>query len=435
MGHRFAAATVLGAACLAAAASAAAADWPAGLRLGGFVSQGWLNTSESEYLVPRSQDGTAEMTEAAVTVSATPADRLRVGVQLLARNFGDEGDDRVILDWGYLDYRWRDLLGVRAGKVKLPLGLYNEQRDLDFLRTGVFLPQAVYNEGMREFVLAYEGLGGYGSLPLGAAGELDYHLYAGTLNVPDASRGFWAANYEPQAETLEPLVETVVAAERDVDAADVEATFSGIVSPRVTFPYVWGGAAVWAPPLPGLRLGGSVLTGRFTYRAELRYDVAVRDPGAGTVARSPFGLDVDETWDINRIAVWSAEYAWRDLLLAAEFYDEQIEVSTPAGWYAAADWRTGAGFSLAVHYSCYWRDKHDRDGAALAELGLPGHYGWQKDLAAGVRVDLDDRWLVKAEYHRLDGLALARWRSLQAEAADPGARRWGMITVRTTVHF
>jgi len=142
---------------MAAVPFAPAGEIGENLFLNGFVSQGYLNTSENNYLVPRSVNGTAAFTEAAITLSARPMDRLRVGIQFLGRNFGDAGNDQVVIDWAYGDYRWKDQLGFLAGKVKLPFGLYNEGRDVDMLRTSIFLPQSVYNEKQRDFILAYEG--------------------------------------------------------------------------------------------------------------------------------------------------------------------------------------------------------------------------------------------------------------------------------------
>ena len=37
-------------------------------------------------------------------------------------------------DWFDLDYRWKDWLGLRAGRVKLPYGLYNDTSDIDAAR-------------------------------------------------------------------------------------------------------------------------------------------------------------------------------------------------------------------------------------------------------------------------------------------------------------
>ena len=128
-------------------------------------------------LLGEATNGTSAFTEAAITVTAQPMDRLRVGIQFLGRSFGSSGGDQVVIDWAYGDYRWKDQLGFRAGKVKLPFGLYNEGRDVDMLRTCIFLPQSIYNERMRDFILAYEGAGAYGNFP--QPGQLEHDRFQG----------------------------------------------------------------------------------------------------------------------------------------------------------------------------------------------------------------------------------------------------------------
>jgi hypothetical protein len=420
---------------LALAGQAGAQALDEAIRVGGFVSQGYLNTRGSEYLVPRSREGTAEMFEAAITMTAQPVDRLRVGVQFLARNFGDSGNGSAVVDWAYLDYRWDDRLGLRGGKVKLPFGLYNEQRDLDILRTGVFLPQSVYSEYLRDFALAYEGLGAYGSLVSGA-GDVDYHLFAGTLNVPDAGAGYWKNIFERNAESSEDAIADLVEQERNLAPGSATATFAGVVDPVITFPWIWGGALVWEPPLDGLRLGGSFLTGRFLYEADARYDVDIAPAMPGDpIGYTSFTLPVRDDQDMDHLLVFSAEYTWRDIMLATEYYDERIGHDTPAGWYVLADWRARPGVSLAATWSEYWGNKHDRGGDFYEGLGLPAYYGWQQDLTGAVRFDLNDHWLVKFEYHLIDGVNQTRTGSVADAAADPAPRHWGMFAARTTVHF
>jgi hypothetical protein len=138
----------------------------------------------------------------------------------------------VVIDWAFGDYRWKDQLGFRAGKVKLPYGLYNEGRDVDMLRTSIFLPQSIYNERMRDFILAYEGAGAYGSLASGIGG-FDYHVFGGTLNVPDAGAGYWRNNFEQGAVTFEPQIADIVEAERNLVPGSATATFAGIVDPVI----------------------------------------------------------------------------------------------------------------------------------------------------------------------------------------------------------
>ncbi|WP_419656180.1 uncharacterized protein Dvar_52810 [Desulfosarcina variabilis str. Montpellier] len=74
---------------------------------------------------------------------------------------------KVTLDWAYGDYRWKDWLGIRAGRLKLPVGLYNDIRDMDMLRTNIVMPQGIYRDLLRETSNAANGGGLYGNVYLG----------------------------------------------------------------------------------------------------------------------------------------------------------------------------------------------------------------------------------------------------------------------------
>jgi hypothetical protein len=398
------------------------------LFVSGFVSQGYLNTSENDYLVPRSVNGTAEYTEAAVTMVARPADRLRVGMQFLARNFGDTGNGTVVVDWAYGDYRYRDWLGVRGGKIKLPFGFYNEGRDVDMLRTTVFLPQSIYNEKMRDFILAYNGVGVYGNTEAGGWGEIDYHVYGGTLTVPDATRGFWHELYTEGGIDFEQEVAELVGGAAGYPAT---AEFRAIDDETVSFPWVYGGALTWATPLEGLRLGATAMRGQYNFRGNFRYDVLL-DTGqpSGLPEFQVFTLELDETSDIDHIAVASLEYARDRWQLASEYYHERINDADGYGWYVQGGWQTTRRLALALTYGEVRADeRYSTQGI------LPAYYSWQKDFTVSLRYDLNDHWLVKFERHFLDGVALAQRRSLAENLADPLAKSWGMYAAKVTFHF
>ena len=105
-----------------------------------FLSQGFLYSNRNNYLAD-TETGTFQFNELGINFAADLTDRLRLGIQLAARDLGDMDNDKVVIDWAYADYRWRDWLGIRVGKMRLPLGFYNKTRDLDMLRTFIFLPQ------------------------------------------------------------------------------------------------------------------------------------------------------------------------------------------------------------------------------------------------------------------------------------------------------
>lgn len=118
-----------------------------------------------------------------LTITSQITPKFRVGFQLLSRDFGDQDNNKTQLDWAFADYRFKDYLGVRFGKVKLPFGLYNEGRDTDILRPMVFLPQSIYDEQYRPYFLAYQGTGLYGNISNDKFGSFDYHVYTGGMNL------------------------------------------------------------------------------------------------------------------------------------------------------------------------------------------------------------------------------------------------------------
>jgi hypothetical protein len=98
----------------------------------GFASQGFVYTDTNNWLTMRSNEGSAAFTDFGVNVSTSINDKLRVGAQLYDRNLGELGSYHVSLDWALADYRFKSWLGLRGGKVKTTLGLYNDTQDLIF---------------------------------------------------------------------------------------------------------------------------------------------------------------------------------------------------------------------------------------------------------------------------------------------------------------
>src|SRR6185295_17265419 len=145
------------------------------------------------------------------------------GIQFFARHLAQQGTFSAKFDWFYLDYRWRDWLGIRAGRVKVPFGLYNESSDVDAARVPILLPQGTYPTQNRDFLLAQTGVELYGFVPAGDAGAFGYRLYGGTIvfDAPQSRSGPFS-----------------------VQGTDV--------------PYLVGGRLSWETPLSGLKVMGSL---------------------------------------------------------------------------------------------------------------------------------------------------------------------------------
>ena len=386
---------------LAGAAPAQAAEGPTAegisLEAHGFVSQGAIKSTGNNYLV-NSKRGSLDFTEMGLNFTTRPTDRLRIGFQLFARRLGTTGNFNAKTDWFYFDYRWRDWLGIRAGRVKLPFGLYNDVNDIDAARVPILLPQSVYPLSSRDFLLAQSGLELYGFRTLRAAGALDYRVYAGAAQIDLPSQ----AGQVPQISSVET-------------------------------PYVIGGRLLWETPVERLRVGGTVQA--------LRLDLSTIFPPMPPTAMGgavPLAL---------KAVLWvaSAEYNASDLLLAAEYsrWHVRTEANAPVGTlppgvleslngtidserlYGLAAYRVKAWLQPGVYYSLYFPNVDARSGRA----------GKQHDTAATLRFDINHHWLVKLEGHYMNGTAglTAAMNGNTPIANLP--ENWFVFLLKTTAYF
>ncbi|MFP4476782.1 MAG: hypothetical protein ACLFOY_14585 [Desulfatibacillaceae bacterium] len=408
------------------------------IQLHGFVSQGYIETSDNNWLA-ETRDGTFQFNEAALNATYQ-RDRLYIGVQALSKDLGDQGNNEFELDWALGDYRLRDWFGVRAGRCKLPMGLYNQGRDVDMLRNPVFLPQTLYDEGSRDLFNVYNGVGFYGNIMLPAVGDLDYETFYGAIDV-DQDGIFVRGSFE--------------AFDRGVDAqmAKMGAATSGVRNGEIDNQFICGGALRWNLPV-GLRLGASLFHGE----NELTGDLTVNPNGpAGPPFFFPWTMDVqvDHTMDHN--IVLSAEYTWRDLVLTAEWQKfrgtmemeflnvqnsmgaappipmDKVEVVSEAqGWYVMGSYQLFSRYTPGLIYGEYIPNEDDPDGQQRARtFNEPPYYAFHREWTAFLRVDITDNWLAKAEWHWVDGAARLY------DYNNPGGREddWTIMALKTTFYF
>lgn len=351
------------------------------MRINGFLSQGYIKSQDNNFF-GESKDGSFQINEFGLTLNGEITDNLRVGLQLLSRDLGAEGNNKINIDWGMVDYRPQNWLGVRLGKVKLPIGLYNQGRDSDFLRPAVFLPQSIYDENKRNLVVAATGASIYGNLSFGSGGDLEYQAYYGGVNFPEDSgqaQGMRALGTKMAAK----MGKKVVAFESDNR-------------------YVYGGSLIYSPPVEGLRLGVSYFTGK----SEFDFKLLGKDGGIASGKATGNNRD---------FIVYSAEYVREKLTLSLEYseytadrvvFGKKVPGGRSQGGYAQACYRLIDPVVIYALYDVFYADKNDRDGDELAARGEPNHLGWRKDFGLGLRWDVNDSWVLKAEWHKIDGAAL-----------------------------
>ncbi len=337
----------------------------------GFIAQGFLQSTENNFLA-ETKEGTFQFNEMGINFSTDLGPKLRVGIQFFARDLGEIGNDEITLDWGYADYRWKKWLGLRVGKIKSPFGLYNESRDVDMLRTSIFLPQSVYSEPDRASVLASKGVGVYGKLDLHFLGNL---YYRGQVGVAEASKD------SGSAKTFE---------DRGFEVTEDFDMDLGYIA-----------ALDWQTPI-GLRL---LASGRKT--------------GLHIYADSSIGSVDYHITDIGAYFL-SMEFTWEDLIISAEYFTMRSQYLFSAsllpstidgglntiGYYGGASYRFLDWFQMGFYYSEFFRNKDDKSGDENVVSGIEQSKAWSKDFALSLRFDINEYWIVKLEGHLIDGTGI-----------------------------
>lgn len=382
-----------------------------GVDIHGFISQGYIKTTDNNFFGD-TEDGSLEFNEFGINFGKQLDDKLRVGMQILARDFGNYGNNEIVIDWAYGDYRFEDWFGVRAGKMKAPKGLYNETRDIDMLRTTIFLPQSVYPEILRDMDLGLMGAGIYGNIDLNGGGMISYQAMYGTQDV-DSNE---AASQALMGTTA---IETPV----ENDSIEVDSK------------YVL--ALVWDTPLTGLRIGAT-------------YD----DSDIFTTAHftgGDWGADEIVTNDFKTFSntVISAEYTIGDLILAAEYIltDKEYifafpdgmsdtEEVTADGWYLASSYQFTDWFALGAYYSASYNDKEDRDGDGAGGNSPKSRY-YFKDICLTTGFTVNPYWTIKLEGHRFTGTnGVSPIDQVADSNGDIFAEEdWNLFAIKTTFSF
>jgi hypothetical protein len=352
------------------------------IQIHGFATQGFLFSSNNNYLTMDSSSGSLRWTEGAISLNDPLTDNLRFGIQLHMFQMGQIGSPYIFVDWASGDYKVNDQLGFRAGKIKTPMGLYNDSQDVDPLFLWVLLPQNLYPIDNRDFNLAALGGEAYGGLSLGKrSGLLQYRGYIGEDTL-DSKGGYMQ------------------------EFAEVGLTFPNPPSGKT-----FGGDVRWVAPW-GLTLGSSAS------------DVAL--DGTGPQGSFHFPPTLFPRYYVQ----------WQNgkLLLAGEYqrsaYTAVLTVGTTPfpltvdarSWYPMASYRVIQKLQVGTYYS------HDVNKAS--DPAQP--YSYSKDWAISGRYDFNQYIYGKLEGHFLHGTGLGYYTSDNPNGLKPNSN---MLAARVGFTF
>ena len=344
-----------------------------------FMSQGFAYSDDNNYLTMKTSQGSFAMTDGGVNISTRITDKFRVGAQVYVRDIGNLGKWHPHLDWAFGDYRFKDWFGIRAGKVKTVLGLFNDTQDNDSLHTFALLPQAVYPTDLRDATIAHTGGDIYGNIPLARAGSLAYTAYAGHRQDPKdggylyllRDRGIYMDNYGGLQYGADLRWTTPV---RGVTMGfshmreEISGSGNGICTPA--------GVAISCPDWYA-KSGGH-------YEEYSKKD----QTNLGYAELAVGNLRIDGEYR----RYWRNQEAWNDMW--------EVRADT-RGWYLSGSYRFAKWLELGTYYSRYACMYKRGTLAAAYDTSLPSQHLY--DNAVTARFDLTRFWNVKVEGHYMDG--------------------------------
>ncbi len=379
---------------------------PDAVQVHGFATQGYMNSTDNNNVFGYSSrdSGSWGFREVGLNASVQLRPNLLISAQGLHRHAG-QGSQDIRLDYGLIDYKAysgeNTQFGIRLGRIKNPLGFYNETRDVAFTRPSIMLPQSIYLDRTRNLALASDG----------------GHVYGETRT----SKGDFFYQF-------------------------------GVVMPIVNGPQteaaVLGGAAVY----PGHLTSKVSVIGRGMYeydggrvrlsvsgtRLQLGYDPAAafpRDMHAGSVLFTP--------------VIFSAQYNAERWSLTSEYAIRHLEYTnfgqipnmnfTGESYYFQGIYRFTPSWEGVIRYDAMYTDRNDRSGKdyAASHSGSATYGRYAKDVTTGVRWNVTPSFMLAAEHHYVNGTA---W---LAPLDNPGAstltgghgQHWHLFAVQGSFRF
>jgi len=161
-----------------------------GLQTHGFLTQSYIKTDRNNFFGESAGRGSIDFRELGINSSLRPFSKLTASAQLIYRDAGASEDQKLLLDFALLDYRLlntgRFNSGLRVGRIKNPMGIYNDTRDVAFTRPGIILPQSIYFDRARDLALSSDGMQSY-SYYTGDSFEIQMQLALGYPRVSTSS--------------------------------------------------------------------------------------------------------------------------------------------------------------------------------------------------------------------------------------------------------
>ncbi|WP_020161054.1 hypothetical protein [Methylobacter marinus] len=371
-------------------------NWlPDSVQIHGFLSQAIIHTSDNNFFGNSDDSISTDFRELGINGSWRIIPDLQIAMQVVWRDAGLTDEQGLRIDYGLADYRLysseESLLGIKAGRVPAPLGLYNDTRDVASTRPGIFLPQSIYFDINRNIALSSDG--GY--------------LY-GEQNTDWGDFSFNLGVVNPRSDDDPDFKQLIVG--NNQGKMEGQASWGGRIN------YEWRSGEV------RLAITYAEFNSRFIPTA------ASNNVGSGQVKVTPLIFSAQynaEKWSLT------GEYEFRNLRLNnfGLFPDSD---TTGTGYYLQGIYKFTSYLEGMIRYDELIWDKDDKNGEKFAmKYGRPAYSRFAKDWTVGLRLKIIPNLLLSTEYHRINGTGAIS----TLENTGPTKQHWDLYSVMLSYDF
>lgn len=373
------------------------------LQYHGFLTQGFTYTTDNNFFGESSDNGSFEFTEIGFNLSGRVLDNTYASAQVISRTAGVFDDGDLKLDYGMLDFnlvnREHWLGGLRLGRVKNPYGLYNDGRDAAVSRNGIFLPQSIYFDKVRDLIHHSDGFMVYADVNLNNADLYFQSAYGRSDMGVNVENAFLANDFPGEMEDDDPISST-----------------------RLIYEYEGG----------LFRLGYTKVYLNMAYRPAAAFPLDI-GPGGVDMDLDIFSVEFNQDkWSIT------AEYMQQDIA----WYNFSIPSldnndHTAEGYYLQATYRPLDTTEFFIRYDVSHLNVDDKDGSLSASrppppVPPPAFAQYAHDWTLGMRWDVTKNFMLRAEYHNIEGTS---WLSAQEIPFSSMVKDWDMFNLLVSYHF
>ncbi|MDQ3267479.1 MAG: OprO/OprP family phosphate-selective porin [Pseudomonadota bacterium] len=367
------------------------------LQLHGFLTQGMVTTSDNNFLGQSNKKVSTDFREIGVNASLRATADVQLSAGLLSHKAGGTDNGEIRLDYGLVDWtvssNEQGRGGIRLGRVKNAYGLYNKTRDVAFTRPSILLPQSIYFERTRNLTVSADGAEIYLDR-YGESGSLFVTFALGQPQIGSEASKVALAGLKPNGRfesKLMPILQVIYEGD-----------------------------------------GGKYRLGFTAVQLDARYNPGVMDVvQAGQIKFTPkiFSAQYNaERWSLT------SEYALRPALIRGFGPNSPDTFNDGQSYYVQGSYRLAPKWEALLRYDVTYIDRADRDGKVFAAAThRPGFTRFSKDWTTGIRFDLTPEFMLRAEYHRVDGTGYLP----AQDNPNPLAleRRWDILMLLASFRF